>query len=205
MFLFFLDIHLHSASHIKPISMDEPLIMKAFREGDKEAFKFVFKKLSPSLSQYTRQKVHSMGLGDDSDADDHVAECFYKLYINRESKETIRHITRWCFLIIKRQLIDKQRIFVKSISFNDEAYYLDSGFEEQNTFRINQIKILNSCVEKLPMQRKLVIKMIFFEKKDTTEIANKLRLSRQTVLNHKTKAIEELRRLLYPHKEYIFT
>ena len=53
--------------------------------------------------------------------------------------------------------------------------------------------ILNE-IDKLPRQRKAILRLYFFEQKSTAEIAKQLGLNSQTVLNHKAKALESLRK-----------
>ena len=49
-------------------------------------------------------------------------------------------------------------------------------------------------IEKLPRQRKAIVRLYFFEQKTASEIAEQLGLNSQTVLNHKSKALEPLRK-----------
>jgi len=49
-------------------------------------------------------------------------------------------------------------------------------------------------IDKLPRQRKTILRLYFFEQKSTSEIAEQMGLNSQTVLNHKAKALESLRK-----------
>ena len=49
-------------------------------------------------------------------------------------------------------------------------------------------------IQHQPSPFKTILRLYFFEQKNTIEIAELLQLSPQTVLNHKTKAIDALRK-----------
>ncbi|HEY6899298.1 MAG TPA: sigma factor-like helix-turn-helix DNA-binding protein, partial [Puia sp.] len=75
--------------------------------------------------------------------------------------------------------------------------YLETGIDEQlETERVKAVLFQNILqeIEKLPRQRKAILRLYFFEQKTTSEIAEMMQLNSQTVLNHKAKALESLRK-----------
>jgi RNA polymerase sigma factor (sigma-70 family) len=75
--------------------------------------------------------------------------------------------------------------------------YLTDDIEERvETERVKTMVLshLSEEIKKLSTQRKKVLQFYFFENKSTSEIAEILGLATQTVLNHKTQAIAELRK-----------
>jgi len=56
------------------------------------------------------------------------------------------------------------------------------------------LQSLGEAIDKLPKQRKTILQLYFFGQKTTAEIAEQLNLNSQTVLNHKTRALEALRK-----------
>jgi RNA polymerase sigma-70 factor (ECF subfamily) len=64
---------------------------------------------------------------------------------------------------------------------------------ETERVKANLLHDMYKEIEKLPKQRRKILRLYFFEQKSTTEIAEQMDLSPQTVLNHKTKAINSLR------------
>ena len=65
--------------------------------------------------------------------------------------------------------------------------------EKQKTY---VSKIVKKAIDDLPPQQGTVLRLYFFEKMKTHEIAELMELSGQTVLNHKSKAIASLRKTL---------
>jgi RNA polymerase sigma-70 factor (ECF subfamily) len=58
-------------------------------------------------------------------------------------------------------------------------------------------------IESLPPMRKAVFKMIFLEEKSTQEVAKALDISPQTVLNHKSHALNYLRNWAKGHTNLV--
>jgi RNA polymerase sigma-19 factor, ECF subfamily len=65
------------------------------------------------------------------------------------------------------------------------------GLSEQEV-EGNIFQELYNNIEKLPQQRRYAIWLLFFCRIKSEEAANLMGISRQTVLNHKTKAIDQL-------------
>src|SRR6185437_8400552 len=75
--------------------------------------------------------------------------------------------------------------------------YLETGIEDHaETARVRTLLLqdIHKEIERLPKQRKTILRLYFFEQKNTSEIAEIMQLSPQTVLNHKTKALDALRK-----------
>ena len=102
----------------------------------------------------------------------------------------------WIFLDDSSQCLRASHIDNQRESQYDLAY-LETGVEEHvETERVKTILLqdIHKEIEKLPRQRKTILRLYFFEQKNTTEIAEMMQLSPQTVLNHKTKALDSLRK-----------
>ncbi len=135
----------------------------------------------------------------ESDAQDIVANCYYKLYHKRESMESRVHVRRWLFVTGRNEAIDllKKRVAVREnagqISYlmtpEENLHAEKAKIFEQNERRLE----LRRKIDELPEQRRNVLIKYFYEAKNTSEIAEELKISNQTVLNHKTKAIDSLK------------
>lgn len=171
-----------------------------FKEGDQQAFKLVYKHLAKTLLWYSMKRTFS-----EMDSEDIVAACFIKLYHNRQTFESFDNIRRWMFVIVKNASIDfirgeqkKNKIFVPLTEYENQTFERDANME---MLKYSLLQSLSEHIEKLPKQRKSVIIMSFIQGKDTREIANILRLDTQTVLNHKTRGLAMLKKLI-PYNEY---
>ena len=166
--------------------------MNSFREGNKEAFRVVYDLMVRPLTYFVENIIHS-----EPDAEDIVANAFYKLFHSRVGMKSYDHIKRWLYVIVRNESIDYLRLKTRQRESQYDLAYLETGVEEQiETERVRTILLqdIHKEIEKLPRQRKVILRLYFFEQKSTSEIAEIMQLSPQTVLNHKTKALDALRR-----------
>jgi RNA polymerase sigma-70 factor (family 1) len=171
---------------------NEEAVMVSFREGNKNAFRLIYDQMVRPLTYFVENIIHSQ-----HDAEDIVANAFYKLYHARTGLRSYEHVKRWLYVIVRNEAIDYLRARTRARENQHDIAYLESGVVEQaETERIkaNLLQDIHKEIEKLPKQRKTILRLYFFEQKSTTEIAEQMALSPQTVLNHKTKAIDSLRK-----------
>jgi RNA polymerase sigma-70 factor (family 1) len=171
---------------------NEDAVMLSFREGNKDAFRLIYDQLVRPLTYFVENIIHSQ-----ADAEDIVANAFYKLYHARTGLRSYEHVKRWMYVIVRNEAIDYLRARTRARENQHDIAYLESGVvEHAETERIkaNLLQDVYREIEKLPKQRKTILRLYFFEQKSTTEIAEQMELSPQTVLNHKTKAIDSLRK-----------
>jgi RNA polymerase sigma-70 factor (ECF subfamily) len=171
---------------------NEDAVMVSFREGNKDAFRLIYDQLVRPLTYFVENIIHSQ-----PDAEDIVANAFYKLYHARTALRSYEHVKRWMYVIVRNEAIDYLRARTRARENQHDIAYLETGVVEQaETERIkaNLLQDIHKEIEKLPKQRKTILRLYFFEQKSTTEIAELMELSPQTVLNHKTKAIDSLRK-----------
>lgn len=171
---------------------NEEAIMKAFREGDKDAFREIYDRTVRPLTFFVENIVYSS-----IEAEDIVASAFHKLYNARTGMRSFEHVKRWLYVTVRNQSIDYLRVRARKRESHGELAYLDVASEEQmETERVKAELLRNILAEidKLPRQRKAILRAYFFEQKTTAEIAGQLGLNPQTVLNHKAKALDALRK-----------
>lgn len=166
--------------------------MISFREGNREAFRLIYDRMVRPLTYFVENIIRSQ-----VDAEDIVANAFYKLFHAREAMKSFDHVKRWLYVIVRNEAIDYLRAKTRQRESHLDLTYLETGVEEHvETERVKTILLqdIHKEIEKLPRQRKTILRLYFFEQKNTTEIAEMMQLSPQTVLNHKTKALDSLRK-----------
>ena len=100
------------------------------------------------------------------------------------------------FIVVRNESVNFVFRRSKERAVQRELAYCQQQKEEwhderpENPLRFRAINEL----EKLPKQAKAVLHLYYFKEKNTKEIASLLNLSGQTVLNHKTKGLQSLRR-----------
>ena len=165
--------------------------MNGFREGDKDSFRWVYDRMVRPLTYFVENIIFSH-----ADAEDIVANAFYKLFHARAGMKSYEHVKRWLYVIVRNEAIDYLRLKTKQKDSRSDLAYLQTGVEEQMETERAKTVVLQRVmteIEKLPRQRKTILRLYFFEQKTTAEIAEMLQLNSQTVLNHKAKALESLR------------
>jgi RNA polymerase sigma factor (sigma-70 family) len=176
---------------VQSVHENEDVIMRAFRAGDKDAFCQIHDQMVRQLTYFVENIIFSH-----VDAEDIVANAFYKLFKAREGLKSFDHVKRWLYVIVRNEAIDYLRSRSRLREASNEVAYLASDIEEKaETERVKTILLQSILteIEKLPPQRKAILKMYFLEQKTTAEIADSMGLNSQTVLNHKAKALESLR------------
>src|ERR1700754_5312174 len=171
---------------------NEEAIIISFRDGNKEAFRIVYDQMVRPLTYFVENIIHSQ-----TDAEDIVANAFYKLFHSRAGMKSFEHVKRWLYVIVRNESIDYLRLKTKQREGKHDLAYLETGIDEQlETERVKAVLFQNILqeIEKLPRQRKAILRLYFFEQKTTSEIAEMMQLNSQTVLNHKAKALESLRK-----------
>src|SRR5215469_11609979 len=176
----------------RPLRSNEEAIMNSFREGNQDAFRLVHDQMCRPLMYFVENIIHS-----EIDAEDIIANAFYKLFHARANMRTFEHIKRWLYVIVRNESIDYLRAKARARESEHDLSYLETGVEEHaETERVRAVLLqdIHKEIDKLPKQRKTILRLYFFDQKNTTEIAEILQLSPQTVLNHKTKALDALRK-----------
>jgi len=171
---------------------NEEAVILSFRQGSRDAFRIVHDKIVKQLLYFAENIIYSP-----PDAEDIVSNAFLKLFSAREEMRTFEHIRRWLYVTVRNEAIDYLRAKSKWRESKEDIAYLGSDTDEQiETERVKSILLqeISNEIDKLPRQRRTIIRLYYFEQKNTLEIAGLLQLSPQTVLNHKTKALETLRK-----------
>lgn len=177
----------------------ESELMEGFKRGHRDSFKAICDELMHKLLRYL---VNTYKIPD-VDAEDVVADILYKLFLNRDEMKNIEHITRWCYVVAKNAAIDRLRYKIKERQHINNILFFELGVHEDSAKAelelILQSTLLAEAIHNLPRQRKAVI-IAILQGKETHVIAEDLHINSQTVLNHKSKAIEELKYVLSPYK-----
>jgi len=171
---------------------NEDIIMKSFRLGDKDAFNWIYDQMARPLTFFVENIIFSH-----ADAEDIVANAFYKLYKAREGLKSYEHVKRWLYVIVRNEAIDYLRLRTKQRETSSEVAYLAEDIEahaETERVKTTLLQSILKEIEKLPRQRRAILRLYFFEQKSTSEIAGIMGINSQTVLNHKAKALESLRK-----------
>lgn len=167
-----------------------------------------FKKLSLSAQRdcqiaykkyYNRLCLFATRLIDDQhSAEDIVTESFVNLMEEaRQSRFDDHKIKAFLFSQIKSKCFDHLRELQRKNKSNAEFEYIlsqpaDASIEMEAELSLLILQEIN----KLPPQRRRIVKEMYLQGYTTKQVAEKMDLSRQTVINQKGKALKSLRNIL---------
>ena len=175
------------------IPHSEPELIALLKQGSQEAFKSLYdlyaRRLYAFCMEYTKSR---------EDTEEIVQDAFVWLWRNRASIRQESTIKNLLFLRVKHFLINAWRARVNTPIFEDYVDYINSlpadsrDHLEYMDFR----DTVMSIIDQLPKTQSKVVKMSRLEGFENKEIAEKLRLSEQTVKNALSMGLKFLKERL---------
>ncbi|SKC41854.1 RNA polymerase sigma-70 factor, ECF subfamily [Ohtaekwangia koreensis] len=170
-------------------------IIQAIQRGDKGAFEQVFHACYENLCQYAFTILKDM-----DEAEDIVQSMFLKIWERREDLNIQHAIRSYLFRAVYHQCIN--HLEHRTIKLKHQEYGVLEG-----TSRVQQPEIfpdelsnsIQSVVNELPQQCRIIFMMSRYEELRYAEIAQKLNISVNTIENQISKALRILRLKLKDH------
>lgn len=179
-------------------SNKEKELLLRIAEGDEKAFTELFNAFDPKVYPFVLKMVKSESL-----AEEITQEVFVKIWTGRsklthiENPEAyiIRMAANHSINAIKKHVSD--RVFLLRLSQepgNDNHYHTENQFNYTETRRL-----IDEAAELLPAQQKQVFHLSRTEGLNYEEIAERMKISKNTVRNHLVEALKSIRRFLQEH------
>lgn len=172
----------------------ENTTIEALQYGDHKAFEEVF------LTCFDKVKYLLAGLlRSESDAEELAQDIFVKLWINRQSIDPSKAFSTYLYTIarnsalnyLKHKLVEEN--FKNSFNYFDEAA-ADSSDEILFAKEINLLVEMAIC--RMPVQRRKIYQMSREKGISNNEIAEELGISKKTVENQLSLALQEIKRVI---------
>ena len=166
------------------------------RERDKE-FEHYFEKNYPSALKYVRSKVFET-----SDAEDIVADAFYKCYENFDKFDPAKaSFSTWLYVILNNKLRNYYRDR-KTTSELDESIAGSNSMEDEILGAIHLGELRNQLADALmalaDVPRSIII-MKYFRNMNSKEIGAQLGLSDVNIRVQLSRALSKLRKEMSAH------
>lgn len=178
---------------------DEKLILAKIANGDQQAFGVLF--------NFYRNKVYGYALAilqEDTAAEEIVQDVFIKLWIKRAGLSTIENFGGFLRITTRNQTLNAlKKVAIEQKNYqiaNQNNSDIDSGTENEIQFRETK-RLLDSAIEKLPPQQKLIYNLCHIEGLKQKDVADKLNLSPLTVKTHLRDAVKSIKNYLIMHDE----
>ena len=172
------------------IPHSEPELIALLKQGSQEAFKSLYdlyaRRLYAFCMEYTKSR---------EDTEEIVQDAFIWLWRNRASIRQENTIKNLLFLRVKHFLINAWRARVNEPIFEDYVNYLNlpsDGGSDPMEYDEFQKKII-SIINQLPPTKAKIMKLSRIDGYRNKEIAEKLKLSEQTVKNALVLGMKHLR------------
>jgi RNA polymerase sigma factor (sigma-70 family) len=164
-----------------------------FQRGDDEAFKFFYyyyiKRLLPL--------VHGL-VGQRELAEEIVEDAFVKLHFGRKLIRDAAHVYSFLYVVARNMAIShlRHQRSLRAAAREQErlADKADVDPLELELEMAASVEQICQLVEKLPPERKRIVKLYFFEQLSVRDIANRLNLSESTVRNQRNRALDFIRK-----------
>ncbi|CAN5525972.1 RNA polymerase sigma-70 factor [soil metagenome] len=181
-------------------SSNEALIWKKFKEGDKDAYSFIYKKYFEIIFRYGRKINPDRDLVKDS-----IHDLFVELWKNKDRLGEPTSIKNYLLKSIRRKLYrisSKSKFFTqlenienyqKNFISSHEAFLIDKQSKQDL-----KEKLFNA-LNKLTKRQKEAVYLIFYEKLSYQEVSSIMSLKVRTVYNVVFNAIKVLKINMDPH------
>lgn len=170
--------------------------LKRLGDGDHEAFDLLFTTYYAKLKSYLYGFIKNEEL-----AQDMTQDIFFKVWTQRETISRVDSFQSYLFRMAKNMIYDHyDHTYVKE-KYDDKVRETTTEWSfdpvEEELFAKELSLLIDMAVEKMPPQRKRIFTMSRKEGFSNEEIAIQLQLSKKTVENHITQALQEIRRFIF--------
>ncbi|MFI1773036.1 RNA polymerase sigma factor [Thalassobellus citreus] len=171
--------------------MNELDAIKAFKRGDKKAFRYLFNLYYDRLVAYIITYTH-----DKMSAEDVVQQAFINLWNDREKLDDIRSPKNYLYAIAYNRYIDSIKKKKKQTRLLDVVYEkaLRDRVEDDNEALEKRIKKMNLIIDSLPPRCKEIIRMNKIDGIKYRDIASTLGISIKTVEAQMSIAFKKIRK-----------
>ena len=160
------------------------------KDGDKDAYAYFFVRHNTGIFNYIRIMGASRELARDLSKD-----VFKRLWDLRDNLESSKHLAAYIYVMARHIFLEHLRKM--KIATNNTA---DPDEEINKELELVCQRVLvetKAAMKTLSPKRRLVLHLLYIRGLDVKTVATQLRLSPQTVRNHKAQAATFLRAKLY--------
>ena len=169
--------------------------MKRLANGSHEAFDVLFTRYYPVVKSFLAGFIK-----DEDMASDMAQDIFFKVWINRETIAQVTSFKAYLFRMAKNLIFDYYEHNAIKEKYDhrqqQEARNYYSGLIEEELYARELSLLIDITVDKMPLQRKRVFTMSRKDGFSNDEIAQRLHISKRTVENHITQALNDLRKII---------
>lgn len=172
-------------------------LLNRLKRGEESAFRLVYERLYPPLFSFANRWVK-----DESTSEEIVQEAFIAVWMSRHELESPTHLTGLAYKVARRISIDhfrRKMLEIRASKYLSQVMTEVCNSTSEAVIHDDLEYFANLRIDRLPPQQQAVFKMNRREGLSYEEIANRLRISRNTVRNHMVCALKSLRHQFMKH------
>ena len=180
------------------VPFNEREIILRLSEGDEAAFALVYNYYQPKLSLYIAPFTYNSK----EDTEEIIQDIFVKIWMRRETLLAIENFQHYLFRMARNQFLDSQK---KKKSY---TVALNGNAERENEFRSpvhermvfdEYSAVARKAIDTLSPQRKTIFLMRYESDRSISEIAEDLKIAKQSVKNQLYEATKLVKEYLQAH------
>lgn len=174
-----------------PKQYNENELLSEVVKGNEKAFRLLF--------DLYWERIHSVALiltKKQALAEEMVQDVFLKIWLKRDQLAEVDHFGGYLFTIAKNHIYNQLRKKSLEQPFTDglEQHFLETTALPTHLLEVKEtIQLIEDVVAQLPPQQRSVYELSRHEGLDYHTISDRLGISRSTVKNHMTKALQAIR------------
>lgn len=178
-------------------SNSEQDVLMRVAQGDKDAFEQLFNRY--------RNKIYSIAFeltGSGSMAEEIVQDVFLKIWLKRNTLEEIAHFQAYLFTITRNYVFTALKRIARKETVEMNAVQGMPSFYHDTENRVldkDYTALLQTAIDRLPLQQKQVYTLIKKEWYSREEAAAALQISPETVKTHLAQAMRHIRAWCLAH------
>ena len=172
----------------------DAIFMGKIRQGNAEAFEFVYNTYAPQLINYSVARLSSL-----EESRDLVHDVFVSFYERRDTLQITVSIRAYLFTSLKYKIVDHIRKNRHQQFYKEMVKSMNIDVEEavfENVVYKNLNLIMDKEVERLPVRMRKVFMLSRKQHLSISQIASEMNISEQTVKNQISSALKKLRVVL---------
>lgn len=179
-------------------TLHENELWAQIRNGDKKSLSSLFRLYSPRLFNYGYKIVPCEDFIEDC-----IQELFLTIWEQRKTVSNVYSVKAYLYVSMRRMVLHnlkKNRNLIKrNIQYAEE--FVEEIQDIESWIVIQEIRIetknqLNEAIKTLSNRQKEIIKLKYDDGLSNSEIAGLLKIKRQSVYNHVSEALKELKYLV---------
>lgn len=171
-------------------NIEDKILVKRLKDGDKNAFKLLFEKYYPLFISFAQRL-----LKDETDAEDLIQNVFMRIWVGRANLNENKNFKNYLLVSIRNEVYQYFRHAFKAESNDKHLEVIDGSANLETELSAKELeKRITTIISRMPQRRREIFNLSRYDKLSNQEIAQRLGLSVRTVEKHIENALADIRK-----------